>query len=70
MAASGRKQNKKTKHTDSSADLKTFDFDTLEEKKGSLSDDDARDGVSVYFIMPFTKTYLVVSKVMALEAIP
>uniref|UniRef100_A0A8C2K9I4 Actin related protein 6 n=1 Tax=Cyprinus carpio TaxID=7962 RepID=A0A8C2K9I4_CYPCA len=43
MAASGRKQNKKTKHTDSSADLKTFDFDTLEEKKGSLSDDDARD---------------------------
>ncbi|KTG37403.1 hypothetical protein cypCar_00012162 [Cyprinus carpio] len=43
MAASGRKQNKKTKHTDSSTDLKTFDFDTLEEKKGSLSDDDARD---------------------------
>ncbi|XP_016135269.1 synaptonemal complex protein 3 [Sinocyclocheilus grahami] len=43
MAASGRKQNKKTKHTDGSTDLKAFDFDTLEEKKGSLSDDDTRD---------------------------
>ncbi|KAF4095113.1 hypothetical protein G5714_024191 [Onychostoma macrolepis] len=43
MAASGRKQNKKNKHTDSSTDLKAFDFDTLEEKKGSLSDDDTRD---------------------------
>ncbi len=48
MAASGRKQNKKTKYTDSSTDLnKAFDFDTLEEKKGILSDDDTRDGVSV-----------------------
>ncbi|KAK2867230.1 hypothetical protein Q8A67_025347 [Cirrhinus molitorella] len=43
MAASGRKQNKKVKHTDSSTDLKTFDFDTLEDKKGSGSDDDTRD---------------------------
>lgn len=50
MAASGRKQNKKTKHTDSSTDLKAFDFQNLEEKKGSGSEDDTRDGVSVYFI--------------------
>lgn len=50
MAASGRKQNKKTKHTDSSTDLKAFDFKNLEEKKGSGSEDDTRDGVSVYFI--------------------
>ncbi|KTF75245.1 hypothetical protein cypCar_00043757 [Cyprinus carpio] len=42
MAASRRKQNKKTKHTDST-DLKTFDFDTLDEKKGSGSDEDTRD---------------------------
>lgn len=51
MAASARKQNKKTKHTDSSTDLKAFDFNNLEEKKGSGSDDDTRDGVSVYFII-------------------
>ncbi|XP_043084547.1 synaptonemal complex protein 3 [Puntigrus tetrazona] len=43
MAASARKQNKKTKHPDGSTDLKTFDFDALEEKKGSLSEDDTRD---------------------------
>ncbi|XP_048014682.1 synaptonemal complex protein 3 [Megalobrama amblycephala] len=44
MAASARKQNKKTKHTDSSTDLKAFDFNKLEEeKKGSGSDDDTRD---------------------------
>ncbi|XP_016378684.1 synaptonemal complex protein 3-like [Sinocyclocheilus rhinocerous] len=43
MAASGRKQNKKTKHTDGATDLKAFGFDTLEEKKGSGSDDDTRD---------------------------
>ncbi|XP_016351080.1 synaptonemal complex protein 3-like, partial [Sinocyclocheilus anshuiensis] len=43
MAASGKKQNKKTKHTDSATDLKAFGFDTLEEKKGSGSDDDTRD---------------------------
>ncbi|CAM4734618.1 unnamed protein product [Leuciscus chuanchicus] len=43
MAASGRKQNKKTKHTDSSTDLKAFDFKNLEEKKGSGSEDDTRD---------------------------
>ncbi|KAI7811995.1 synaptonemal complex protein 3 isoform X1 [Triplophysa rosa] len=43
MAASGRKQNKKIKHTDSSADLKTFDFSTDEKKELSGSDDDTRD---------------------------
>nr|XP_055048725.1 synaptonemal complex protein 3 isoform X1 [Misgurnus anguillicaudatus] len=44
MAASGRKQNKKIKHTDNSTDLKTFDFDTEEKKELSGSDDDTRNG--------------------------
>ncbi|XP_065147941.1 synaptonemal complex protein 3 [Paramisgurnus dabryanus] len=43
MAASGRKQNKKIKHTDNSTDLKTFDFSTEEKKELSGSDDDTRD---------------------------
>lgn len=59
MAASGRKQNKKTKHNDGSTDLKKafdFDIDTLEEKKGSLSDDDTRDGVSVFYHAHYKNT--------------
>ncbi|XP_051545724.1 synaptonemal complex protein 3 [Myxocyprinus asiaticus] len=44
MATSGRKQNKKTKHADNSAELSAFDFKTDEEKKVlSGSDDDTRD---------------------------
>ncbi|NP_001035440.1 synaptonemal complex protein 3 [Danio rerio] len=44
MAAAGRKQNKKTKHTDGVVtDLKAFDFTVLEEKKESGSDEDTRD---------------------------
>ncbi|XP_026094776.1 synaptonemal complex protein 3-like [Carassius auratus] len=48
MAASRRKQNKTKQHTESSTDLKTFfDFDTLEGKKGSGSDDDTRDETQI-----------------------
>lgn len=50
MAASGRKQIKKIKHTDNSKDLKTFDFSADEKKELSGSDDDTRDGVNVFII--------------------
>ncbi|XP_036374258.1 synaptonemal complex protein 3 [Megalops cyprinoides] len=44
MASAGRKQAKKAKNAQDSADLKAFDFNIDEEKKGlSGSDDDARD---------------------------